>query len=191
MSISRDVGKKIREIRDFRKISVEELAERSKLNVDLLMQIEEHNNVPSLAPLIRIARVLGVRLGTFLDDAFVLGPVISRAENRKSGFSFSGQTSNRHKHMEFFPLAGDKSARHMEPFIIEILPAQDNDYLLSTHEGEEFIYVLSGKIEIIYGQDTYQLGEGDSIYYDSVVEHHVHAAPGSGAKILAVVYSPY
>jgi len=43
----------------------------------------------------------------------------------------------------------------------------------------------------VYGKDTYTLHEGDSIFYDSIVKHHVHGAPGKSAKILAVVYIPF
>jgi len=79
----------------------------------------------------------------------------------------------------------------MEPFIVGINPSADTNFVQSSHEGEEFIYVLSGNIEIRYGKDVYTLAEGDSIYYDSVVDHHVHAADESPAKILAVVYAPF
>lgn len=79
----------------------------------------------------------------------------------------------------------------MEPFLIDIAPASDVDFILSTHEGEEFIYVLNGIVEINYGKDVYVLEEGDSIYYDSIVAHHVHAGNGSTAKILGVIYTPY
>jgi quercetin dioxygenase-like cupin family protein len=62
---------------------------------------------------------------------------------------------------------------------------------LSAHEGEEFIYVLSGEIEISYGRERYRLAQGDSIYYDSVVDHNVHSANGEPAVILAIVYAPF
>ena len=57
-------------------------------------------------------------------------------------------------------------------------------------KGEEFIMVMEGIMEISYGKNTYLLEEGDSIYYDSIVPHHVHAYEGQAAKILAVVYTP-
>ncbi|MCE1197324.1 MAG: cupin domain-containing protein [Marinilabiliales bacterium] len=79
----------------------------------------------------------------------------------------------------------------MEPFIIDIAPEVGQVHNLSAHEGEEFIYVLSGSVEIAYGQQKYLLSEGDSIYYDSVVSHHVHSADGQPGRILAVVYAPF
>ena len=78
----------------------------------------------------------------------------------------------------------------MEPFVIDIRPDEAQDFKLSAHEGEEFIYVLEGTIEIAYGKNVYELNQGDSIFYDSIVKHHVHGAPGKAAKILAVVYIP-
>ena len=63
--------------------------------------------------------------------------------------------------------------------------------MLSSHEGEEFIYVLEGCIEINYGKDVYVLTQGDTIYYDSIVNHNVHAGSNCTAKILAVVYAPF
>ena len=92
--------------------------------------------------------------------------------------------------MEYHPLAKQKAGRHMEPFVIDINPSEEKEFQLSAHEGEEFIYVMSGEVEIAYGKETYQLKEGDSIY-DSIVKHHVHGAPGKSAKILAVVYIPF
>jgi quercetin dioxygenase-like cupin family protein len=93
--------------------------------------------------------------------------------------------------MDYFALARQKAGRQMEPFIIEIQPSEEKVYKLSAHEGEEFIYVLSGELEIEYGKETFTLKEGDSIYYDSIVEHHVHGVTGKAAKILAVVYIPF
>lgn len=78
----------------------------------------------------------------------------------------------------------------MEPFIIDVHPPDDGDYQLSSHEGEEFLYVLQGKIEVLYGQEKYELEASDSIYYDSVVPHHVHAKE-KDSKMLAVVYTPF
>lgn len=191
MNRNKIVGEKIKAIRESKNISLEDVAERTGLAIQQIINIEQNTYFPSLAPLIKIARVLGCRLGTFLDDQDELGPVISRKNERDAGISFSNNSTEGHRHMEYFSLSKAKSGRHMEPFIIDIEPVKEGaDFVLSTHEGEEFIFCLSGVVEINYGKNMYILEEGDSIYYDSIVAHHVHAADGSGAKILAVVYTP-
>ena len=187
------VGSKIKGLRETKNLSLEEIAERSGLTVEQITSIENDQNLPSLGPLIKIARALGVRLGTFMDDNDALGPVVCCAAEREANksISFSNGATDARKHMEYHPLAQQKAGRHMEPFIIDINPEDSPEFQLSAHEGEEFIYVMEGEIEIVYGKETYNLKEGDSIFYDSIVNHHVHGAPGKSAKILAVVYIPF
>jgi transcriptional regulator with XRE-family HTH domain len=191
MNTSKLLGKRIQSLRESKSISVEDMAERTGLDKEQITRIEENKDFPSLAPLIKIARVLGVRLGTFLDDEDGLGPVVSRKKQYRETVSFSTNQTLSHTHMDYYSLASDKSGRHIEPFIIQVAPREENgNFLLSSHEGEEFIYCLEGLLEITYGNDTYILEEGDSIFYDSIVAHHVHATDSQGAKILAVVYTP-
>ena len=191
MKTNKRIGERIREIRESKSISLADMIERSGLDEKQVVTIEETGGIPSLAPLIKIARVLGVRLGTFLDDVDESGPVISRKEQYNKSISFSTKDTSSVKHMDYYSLSSTKSGRHMEPFVIQIEPIKKGvDFILSTHEGEEFIYCLEGVVEINYGTDVYWLEEGDSIYYDSIVPHHVHAYEGQAAKILAVVYTP-
>ena len=184
------IGKKIKVFREFRQISVSDLALRANLDVSQLEHIENAGNVPSLGHLIKISRALGVRLGTFLDDKEQIGPVVIKSGDKKVNMSFSTKDDKNKEHLNFFSLAANKSGRHMDPFIVEIEPQEEPDYKLSTHEGEEFIFVLEGKIEINYGRDIYVLSQGDSIYLDSIVAHNIHAAGNKSAKILGVVYTP-
>jgi DNA-binding XRE family transcriptional regulator/mannose-6-phosphate isomerase-like protein (cupin superfamily) len=193
MKTNKIIGEKIKGLRESKQITLEEMAERSGLAKEQIIRIESNEDFPSLAPLIKIARVLGVRLGTFLDDQTELGPVVHRAAslNDATGIGFTNNAVTKHKYMTYHALSQDKSGRHMEPFLIDVQPAHNADFIFSTHEGEEFIYVLEGIIEINYGKNTYLLEAGDSIYYDSIVAHHVHAANGSPARILGVIYTPY
>ncbi|MBR0048212.1 MAG: helix-turn-helix transcriptional regulator [Prevotella sp.] len=187
------VGSKIKGLRESKNLTIEEIAERSGLSAEQIQSIENDQTLPSLGPLIKVARALGVRLGTFMDDNDALGPVVTRAAEREanSSISFSNGATDARKHMEYHPLAQQKAGRHMEPFVIDINPEENTDFKLSAHEGEEFIYVLEGEVEIDYGKEKYVLKAGDSIFYDSIVKHHVHGAPGKYAKILAVVYIPF
>ena len=78
----------------------------------------------------------------------------------------------------------------MEPFMINVAPKSEVDFVLSSHEGEEFILVLEGCIEVNYGEAVYILNEGDSIYYDSIVPHVVKLSYEKESRILAVIYTP-
>jgi mannose-6-phosphate isomerase-like protein (cupin superfamily) len=186
-----NIGEKIRHFREMRMISRNDLALNSNLDLEQLRVIEEEGVVPSLGPLIRVARALGVRIGTFLDDMGQIGPVVVKAGSEKNTISFSSSDPSTRQHLNFFSLAADKAGRHMEPFIVDIEPSQQSDYKLSSHEGEEFIFVLNGTVEINYGKDIYRLEKGDCIYYDSIVMHNVHAGSPEEAKILAVIYTPF
>ena len=188
MDNTKIVGEKIKSIRETKQISLSELAERTGLAEEQIVRIENNVDIPSLAPLIKIARALGVRLGTFLDDQDEVGAVICRKkELNNSTISFSNNVMNARTHMQYHSLSNSKADRHMEPFIIDIETTEETNYELSSHEGEEFIFVMEGAVEISYGKNNYVIEAGDSIYYDSIVPHHVHGYQGQAAKILAVV----
>ena len=191
MDNTKIVGEKIKSLRETKQISIEELAERTGLAIEQIERIENNVDIPSLAPLIKIARALGVRLGTFLDDQDEVGAVITRKQDdSQSTISFSNNAMNARTHMHYQSLSKSKADRHMEPFIIGIEATDETNYELSSHEGEEFIFVMEGTVEIAYGKKHHVIEAGDSIYYDSIVPHHVHGYQGQAAKILAVVYTP-
>jgi len=182
------VGARIKRLREDRGLSRDELATRSGLNADFLQEIEEANIYPSLGPLLKIARVLSVRLGTFLDDQFSQDPLIVRLEQRKEELSMH-KGKDKPVALRFHSLGRGKKDRHMEPFYIEILPEPPEDKKVSSHEGEEFIVVLSGEVEVFYGPDVHVLKAGDSIYYNSAIPHYV-SCRGTRAEIYAVLYFP-
>ena len=191
MDNTKIIGEKIRALRESRQISVEDLMERTGLAQEQIERIESNVDIPSLAPLIKIARALGVRLGTFLDDQDGSGAVVCRKEEHTdNSISFSNNAVSARTHMQYHSLSASKADRHMEPFIIDINQTDENTYELSSHEGEEFIYVMEGVVEIAYGRKKHVIEAGDSIYYDSIVPHHVHGFEGQAARILAVVYTP-
>lgn len=191
MDHNKIVGEKIKSLRETKEISIAEMAERTGLAEEQINRIENNVDIPSLAPLIKIARALGVRLGTFLDDQDEMGAVICRKqEETDSTISFSNNAMDARTHMKYQALAKSKSDRHMEPFIVNIEATNDTDFTLSSHEGEEFIYVMDGIIEVCHGKKKHIIKAGDTIYYDSIVPHHVHGYEGQAAKILAVVYTP-
>ncbi|MCL2832280.1 MAG: XRE family transcriptional regulator [Treponema sp.] len=193
MSTKHNPGERIKELCKTYSVTSETLAERSGVPLDLIKRIEEGGHIPDLAPLVQIARALGVRLGTLLDDREELGPVITRAGSAaQTARFFTGLSSEKsnpeHDGLSFKSLAADKNSRHMEPFIVDINPTAEQKK--STHEGEEFIYVLSGNLAVDYGTERNTLAPGDSIYYDSIVPHRVISADSKPVQILAVIYTP-
>jgi quercetin dioxygenase-like cupin family protein len=185
------IGGKITTLRESLGLSCEDLAQRSGCDLVLIEQLESGEVAPSLAPLIKITRTLGVRLGTLLDDDTGVGPVVTRKDEAEAVTRVrSLETSSDAGTLDFFSLASGKTSRHMEPFVIAVSPGTSGEHKLSSHEGEEFIHVLDGAIEVEYGKDLHVLRPGDSIYYDSIVPHQVRASGDRPARILAVVYAP-
>ncbi len=192
MSDKNLIGAKIRQLRESREMTQQQLANASENSVELLEHIENGDVVPSLTPLIKIAKALDVRIGTFMDDVQQRGPVIVEQGQTEKVIYFSGQKDQtKESAMEFYSLASGKCDRHMEPFLIDVDIHDDAEFKLESHEGEEFIYVVEGEIEIVYGSEKYTVSKGDTIYYDSVVPHHLHAYGEKPAKILAVIYAPF
>ena len=184
------LGAKVRQLREEQDLSREELAARARIDASFVEMVEQDSISPSLAPLLKIARALGVRLGTLLDDYPQTGPVITRAGAPAKSLRFSGSTGESGA-LDFFSLASDKLDRHMEPFLIVVEPGAPAGHGLSSHEGEEFLYVIEGAVEVVIGPKRHLIEAGDSIYYDSLMPHEVVAAGNRPAKMVAVVYTPF
>ena len=195
MSEENKIGTKIRTLREAHGLSIEELAERCDAEPQTIEDIENGTAASSLAPLIKITRALGVRLGTLMDDDSQLGPVFNNVDDMKAGtFVRTFETTSDAGDLNYFSLAAGRTSRHIDPFIISITPSGETNHVLKGHEGEEFLYGLEGEIEIEYGTGkagkVYVLGPGESIYYDSIVPHQVRTHDNQNAKFLAVVYTP-
>jgi transcriptional regulator with XRE-family HTH domain len=185
------LGAKIEALRESLRLTQAELAERCDCDIAVIQGLEAGELAPSLAPLIKITRALGVRLGTLMDDDTALGPVYTKADQIEEATRMKSlATSSDAGTLNFFSLAQGRSSRHMDPFIITVTPSGETNHQLSQHEGEEFLYGMEGCIEIEYGKEIYVLHPGESIYYDSIVPHQVRAYRDQAAKFLAVVYTP-
>jgi len=182
------LGKRIMMFRERLELSQEELAKATGLDVILLQAIEAEQVYPAVGVLVKLARALGQRLGTFMDDQFREDPLIVRKEERIREMSqHKGETPEAYG---YYPLGRGKTDRHMEPLFVEIYPHQEKT--TSSHEGEEFIVVISGEVELIYGgKKSFTLKPGDSMYYNSIVPHFVGAVGDAKAEIYGVVFMPF
>src|SRR5512138_2580847 len=153
---STKIGLRVRNMREAKKISLEELSRRTGLGADFLRQLESEDLYPSIGPLLKISRALGARLGTLIDDQVTKDPHIVRVADRQEELTMmTGKDAP--ASLRFHSLGRGKADRHMEPFFIDISPESEKDRKLSTHEGEEFIIVTSGEVRVIYGDQTHHL----------------------------------
>lgn len=189
--IDNKLGKKIVTLREAHHLTQQDLADRCQCDVETIVGLENGVLPPSLAPLIKITRALGVRLGTLMDDDEARGPLyISQEQMAEVTRMKSLETESDAGDLAYFSLAAGKPSRHMDPFIITVTPTGETTHELVGHEGEEWLYGMEGEIEIEYGKNVYVLHPGESIYYDAIVPHQVRAHDNQNAKFLAVVYTP-
>jgi len=183
------VGEKVREIREQRGLSLQEMAERTGYSSAILSQIENHMISPPLGALIKIAKALGVKVGTFFGEDPREPFTIVRHHERKHVSRFASKEGVFYGY-SYESLGFDKKDRHMEPFLVTLEPATVKSERLSTHDGEEFIFILEGEMEVILGKHKDILHPGDCIYYESTIPHRVQCHRGAPTKILAVIWTP-
>lgn len=186
MADSKELGKRIKKFRERLELSQEQLATNAGMDVGLVAAIEGGDAYPAIGVLVKLSRALGQRLGTFLDDHIQNDPLVVRSAARVADVSpHKGKVASPYT---YYSLARGKSDRHMEPMFVEIGPEQEEKF--SSHEGEEFIIVVSGEILLKYGKKTEVLKPGDTAYYNSIVPHFVGANGGKSAAIYAVIFQP-
>ncbi len=183
------LGARVRKYREERGLSIEQLAEAAGVSSELVVSLEKENIYPSLAPLQKVARAMNIRLGTFMDDVEVNDPLVVRRGEQETDLAMQKSKGTKAAFI-YHSLGKGKADRNMEPFFIEISPEPEADRAISSHQGEEFIVVVKGKILIKYGQKEIVLEPGDSAYYNSAIPHYVGAYGNEPAEIYAVVYYP-
>ena len=162
------LGRKITTLREAHHLSTQDLADRCGCEAEVIEKLEAGEVPPSLAPLIKLTRALGVRLGTLMDDDESFGPAYIDSQQMEEVERVKTlQTARDAGDLSYFSLAAGRPSRHMDPFIITVTPSGETTHKLDSHEGEEWLYGMEGCIEIEYGKDIFVLHPGESIYYDS------------------------
>lgn len=182
------VGEKIKSLREGKGFSLKDLADLTGFSTALLSQMENHLVSPSLGTMIKLAKALGVKVGDFLGETHGEPFTIVRKDERKMVSRFASKEGVKYGY-SYESLGFEKKDRHMEPFIVTLEPATIKASKTSVHEGEEFIFVLEGEMEVVLGNHTDVLYPGDSIYYDSNIPHRVQCHQDKVTKILAVLYT--
>ncbi|MCK5672112.1 MAG: cupin domain-containing protein [Spirochaetales bacterium] len=173
-------GENIKKIRINRDISRKKLADSIEKDELYLKLVEEEGLEVSVSELLKIANILDTDISSLMDGLglYEKGVVITREDSRTR--------VERKTRLDYESLAPHYSGRHIEPFLVEI---KENDIVeYSSHEGEEFHYVMSGVLKIVVDDKEYILQQGDTIYFDSSFPHALSAV-GEKVKILAAIYN--
>ena len=181
-----NVGENVKKIREKKGLNLQDISQRTGLSVSLLEEIEEGRVSPPLGTIIKLAKALNMKMGYFISGGENQPYTIVRKDNKKIISRYDSTKSDKYGY-EFISLAPHKKDRHMEPFIVTLEPSVEEES--STHDGQEFIYVLQGAMEVRLDKETYVLEPGDSIYYDSTTPHLVKCHGNDKTRILAVLYA--
>ncbi len=175
-----DIGEKLKRLRLENNLTQEELASRCDLSKGFISLVERNLTSPSIATLVDILEALGTDLSIFFseqnDEKIVFSPedIFEKCDD-EIGHRIRWLISNSQKN-------------NMEPIIVEIAPhgvfADE-----AAHEGEEFGYVLSGKIELRLGKRVYKIHKGESYYFNSNDQHKI-SNPYSRKAIILTVSTP-
>ena len=184
------IGDKLKILREKRKLTVHDLAAKSGVAKTILADIEENEIIPPVATLLTIASALDVGMADFFSDDFT-DEVISltrageRAKiKRRPHHIHEGEISYIYEALET-----KKPKKHMEPLFVEFLPAETNDMVFNSHKGEEFVFLLEGSLEFRTDDRVEVLKPGDSLYFESHVNHSFRGLKNKSAKAIVVVWS--
>ena len=182
------LGIKIRTIREAKRLSMEEVAEKTSLTTILLSQIESGAVTPPVATLLKIAQALDTHIGDFFVEAAPQKryEIVRKGEHTKvSRRPAPGKSPLSYS---YEALAFRLEKRHMEPFLVEFDVDIEEEVPPLSHKGEEFVYVLKGEIEFHADDDIIRLTEGDSLYFDSNIPHSFIGKGTTKPRAIVVIY---
>lgn len=181
------VGERVKRVRESRGLSLQDISLRTDIDVSMLKQIEEGALAPPLGTVIKLAKALEMKIGYFISGEEDRAYTIVRRDDRKVVSRYDSKRAKYYGY-EYESLAPHKKDRHMEPFLVTLEPAETEEER-SAHDGQEFIFVLEGNMEVRLGGEIHILEPGDTIYYDSTIPHLVKCHGNKTTKILAVLYA--
>lgn len=186
VAVEQSIGQRLAALRARRGLTLERLAEVTGFTKGYLSKIENSRKVPPIGSLARIATALDADIAYFFQtrDAAARDAVsvVHRKDRQpvvRGGTAFG---------YDYATLAHDRRNKRMEPFLFSF-PRRIDRHVHFRHEGEEFLFILSGKVEFEVNGERFILEEGDSVYFDSSLPHKGRALGGT-AKAIVVTYAP-
>lgn len=174
------IGARIARLRKERGIGLDDLANQTGHSKDYLAKIEDNEVFPPVALLIQLARAMEVDSGTFLKDE-------DEAQSMERRVT---EQAKRTAHYSYQTLTPAATHKHLKAFLITIPPDTVHEGVGYSHEGEEFTYVLSGQVEVKVGENINALNAGDSLHFNSSVNHQLANTGQDEARALVILYTP-
>jgi quercetin dioxygenase-like cupin family protein len=157
-------------------VDLNQLAEKTGCTPEYLTQIEEGKVSPPVGTLIQISRALSV------DSAALLAEE-KRKERRRSYLK-------RTKAYAYKSLTPDAEDKHLWAYLVTLAPKKEHEMVAYKHEGEEFIYVLDGRVEVQVGDEVNVLKTGKSMHFNSAISHNLRNLSAKESKLMVVVFTP-
>lgn len=176
-------GEALRLSREAKGFSRSELAQIIGIEPSTLASVESGQTFLSLGDLTRATKALSLNFSDMIAKGSKSVSIVRAQQGRR--FSRFSPTKETMKGYEYMSLAPEKKNRSMEPLFVTLLPSKT--YEASSHQGQEFLYVLDGEMEVTINHQTEILQTGDAIYFDADTAHLVRAHGSKPAKILAVI----
>jgi quercetin dioxygenase-like cupin family protein len=172
------VGKKIKKARTDKKMSHETLANDTGFSIDFLKKVEAGKVTPPVGSLLQISRALEIDSGELLREED------GRMQDRIKAYT---KRTDSYAYATLTPGAENK---HLKAFRVKIDAMKAHEGVGYNHEGEEFVYVLDGTIEVVVGEHVNTLGSGDSLHFNSGIQHHLKNTGKMAAELIVVIYNP-
>ncbi len=142
---TQSLGERVRMMRERQHLDIKQLAEKTGYKEEYLNKIEEGKISPPVGALISISRALAVDSKTLLSE-----------DRRKRRQSYVKRT----KAYAYRSLTPDAEDKHLWAYLVALEPKKQHEMVAYKHEGEEFMYVLEGRVEVTVGEEVHQLKKG-------------------------------
>jgi transcriptional regulator with XRE-family HTH domain len=172
-------GKRVMKLRRERKLTQMDVANETGLSKDYISNLEKGEVIPPVAVILQISRALGI-------DSSLLLKEEKEEEGRKQDQDYQKRTDD-YAYENLTPEARDK---HLKAFRVFIDPKSDHKGVSYQHLGEEFIYVLKGKIEVMVGENRNVLSPNECLHFNSNIVHKLKNLSAKKAELVVVLYTP-
>jgi transcriptional regulator with XRE-family HTH domain len=175
-----NVGRRLRELRLERTLSIRALAERSGLNVNTFSLIENNKTSPSISTLQQIAAALEVPITAFFETNMPKNSIAHVTAQHRTRATFA--------HGTLADLGAGLTNRAVEPFVVTLEPRTGSGSQPIVHTGFEFVFCLQGQLTYRINDVPYVLNPGDSLLFESHLPHHWQNTSGDYAQAILVLY---